>query len=289
MRLRVLLGVATLFSVTSILPAHANVNGKTVEGNDFVVPLSIIFKGSNLGYVCTGTLLSTTIVVTAAHCVKGSDGQIASIRVGPAGTLNSPGATWTAVVETFLPATDIPSDLSIQPNDIAFLRLAHPVLFFNDIHLASNSELKLAEGSADQNSSKVHAYGYGPVDLAAWNILPGEIDGFIEPTVASTTGDERYNKNVRLFNGMRGGVCGGDSGGPVTYEENGTVFLIGVIAGAAKDGNCAANRGLHSPQTRAPALTILAAPFSDLYQAATATSVVPTSLRTLRSNPLSHL
>ncbi len=288
MRLRALLGAVTLLCVTGVLPAHATVNGKSAEGNDFVVPLSIIFRDSNLGYVCTGTLLSATVVVTAAHCVQGRDGKIASIRVGPAGSQNLPGATWTSVVGTFLPSSYFLSATDVQPDDIAFLQLAHPVPFFNDIHLATENELKSAEGSADQSSFKAHAYGYGPVDLAAWNIFPGEIDGFIEPVVASSNVDQRFN-NVRSFNGIRSGVCGGDSGGPVTYEENGSIFLIGVIAGSAKDGNCAANRSSRSQQLKASALTVLAAPFADLYQAAVAKSAAPTSARTLRLNPPARL
>lgn len=189
------------------------INGKVVSSSETIAShVAIIFTTTSEGSseVCTGVFITKNQILTAKHCISE---DISSMSVSFRGS----------TYERDLTVTDLPI-LSVHffkaegRNDLALLKVQtpgelqnRPVEISPSIHL-HNTDVKLV------------GYGIGSVLDYDSQILRKKL---IPATVLDLT------KNTFVLEQSQGGICFGDSGGPVLYFESQTrkYFLVGIASG----------------------------------------------------------
>lgn len=188
---------------------------------------------------CTGTLISDTVVLTAAHCVDvarynarnpvAMDPDELGIHIGATPTAGLQGDVYATVEVLIHPQYDR-RDLY---NDIALIRLASPVVGVDPIPALPTS------------------LGFSRAD----RLVPMDFVGF--GRTWSTDGGDRLHVQVPLrglgcavagcsdpgdrttqisYRQEDGGPCQGDSGGPMLVERNGQLYVGGITSYG--DGQC---------------------------------------------------
>ncbi len=179
---------------------------------------------------CSGTLLSSTVFLTAGHC---TDDFAASGR--PTYVTVDPNASPTSVYVTGVPHTEpgffnvIPKGVGVPAsvdNDLGVIVLDSP------ISLSSYGRLPVL-GSLDNSPASLTAVGYG---AQGW--VPGPHGGFPQFTFVRTRadvalvndtnaiGDEFVRLSTNPGDG-KGGIGPGDSGAPALFAGTSTVAAIG--------------------------------------------------------------
>lgn len=157
---------------------------------------------------CTGTVIASDAVLTAAHCVTGG---VKAVRV-------IAGAQAVAVASTHPVASFREEDEGSL--DVAIVRTVGP--------LGVAPMPILTSRDAIPGEQAVIA-GYGLDDVGA--------DGALK---ASTMTVSRLNDNFIImdFTGAGGNTCSGDSGGPLLVQQGGEWVIVGVTSGGTGDESC---------------------------------------------------
>jgi len=160
---------------------------------------------------CTGTLVSPTVIATAAHCVDmlagdpnvtiffGTDIEGDGVRIGVRKAAAHP--SWTG-------------DLN-GGHDVGLLLMDFPV----DPEMAiplSHFDMTQEVGTA------IERVGFGIYDAASMAIDGRKRTGFTTVTSVPAGADTFIAGDENLI------TCSGDSGGPAFMEKEGTVYLAGV-------------------------------------------------------------
>ncbi len=185
-------------------------------------------------YICTGTLIAPSVVVTAAHCLTDEDpmtGEII-IRYDPmemtvvAGALDARAATEdqrfaiTKIVlhPKYTGSSKVGMDGLGEDNDIAIMLLQQPLTSLPSVPVLSLDQFKsnLSQGKL------VTITGYGFHDAAA------VVDGVL---YLAQVPYQRHNATEILV-GTQGSpkICEGDSGGPIYISVEGTLYDTGVAS-----------------------------------------------------------
>ncbi|OAA33851.1 extracellular trypsin protease [Beauveria brongniartii RCEF 3172] len=259
--------LAATFSAT--LAAAATIDKRIVGGK--VVPEGEIkwivsLRDQNGTHVCGGSLLDSTTVLTAAHCLEDEEVKIVSVTAGTVSIKT--GGTNAAVASAqqhpnYRPGSpnSCPADLpwdgdeckrlrslpgGTEENDIAILKLSTPIEKSDAIEYA---RLPLVGGDAVVNTTGISA-GWGiqtPIELSIGK------DGKWKPVVEAETlskvvldiharedcvakGKDQHitDKDTFICAGGQGkNSCRGDSGGPLFVPE--TQVLLGVVSWSIED------------------------------------------------------
>ena len=237
MRLRVLaLFLAALLTVVVQGPAMASTGG-TPDGETHPNVGLLAFYSDGVRYRCSGTLVSQTVVLTAAHCTDGVDGKVlttfdsALAETGPSplpkAADTSEGYTGKELAPGYVAGTP-----STHPeyshftdtdnwNDVGVVVLSEPV---TDIIPATIAPLRRLDQIKKSQLSKTlfTGVGYGtevrkpdsgpqkptPMSyplLRRYVEMPGQK---LTPQILQTNGNPNDNRGT-------GGTCFGDSGGPL--------------------------------------------------------------------------
>ena len=221
-------------------PAEASTGGTYDSTNQYAGVGLILFYAPDGRFRCSATLISPTVLVTAAHCTDGDVGKVlvdfrSFVSAGPTSgypVAADPAAGYTAAEVTaagFLPGTAYThpqySDFTDTRNwnDVGVVVLDQPV----DIAPAELAGLGTLDQIGTNNLRKTlfRAVGYGtevrqadsgpqkPTPMSypierRYVDMPGQK---LTPQILQTNGNEHDPFGT-------GGTCFGDSGGPVFYQ-----------------------------------------------------------------------
>lgn len=177
--------------------------------------------------ICSGSLIASDVVLTAAHCVLDPDGayavQVNSDTLRLDGELLEVKAVWSS------PRYD---DRSIQ-NDLGLLLISEPVTDVVPIKLATKRQTKAVDAlknftlygwGVDQNGTSAEF-------LRSTRLRPqtkAALRAFTEKqfNAKTTIAAGRYLRNERVYSG----ACNGDSGGPLVARIRGVETVVGITS-----------------------------------------------------------
>ena len=250
-RLAAVLTTATLglALVAPAGPASASTGGTIDSENDYAGVGMIAFYDEGGRYRCSATLVSPTVLLTAAHCTSGSDGKTAvtfELLVDDAAPSNLPAAKDPAVGYTAAdlagtgyvggtaythPAYSDFTDVD-NWNDVGVVVLDTAVTGVPLTPIADEGTLDTIR-RRDLRSTLFRAVGYGtevrqatsgprkptpqsyPI-VRRYVDMPGQK---LTPQILQTNGNENDNAGT-------GGTCFGDSGGPLLLDGE----IVGVTS-----------------------------------------------------------
>lgn len=171
-----------------------------------VVGLSIQYDDGTSG-LCSGSVISSTAVLTAAHCFLGA--ATSSVDV-----YNSK-ETISGTTITLHPGVAVSITGEVR-NDLAMVTLSKPFADIAPLRVASTSP---------RVGTELLVYGYGLDDNGnAGTLRAGRL---------TTSGNNSYFITANAKAGIN--PCNGDSGGPALVASNGDYIIAGVLsAGSAK-------------------------------------------------------
>jgi trypsin len=214
------------------------INGAPAGPSEYPFVVSLYPKSStpSLGHFCGGTLISSTVVVSAAHCVaryRSTPDQL-GVYLGSSSLIGE--GVSPQVVEVII-HPDYSSTTS--QNDLAIIRLGEPIAISPIKVTDLEGEQEFARGLRGSvvgwGLTKVASPGNGdrPTDLQK-----GEIP-YISPTECASVYGPEFDSRTMFCAGKRpstpGGPdfidsCFGDSGGPLFVEGPNGVRLVGVVS-----------------------------------------------------------
>ena len=221
---RLVIGLAALAALALAAPAAAITNG-TVDGNQHpnvggLVAAQAYSDGTWL--YCSGTLISPTVFLTAAHCAEGGGDRV---RVTFSTAYQDGDKTYAGTFHADPGYDQKQSD----PHDIAVVVLDKPVKGITPATLPAAGSLSGL--SADQTFTSVgygahevtnepggHQYLYNDVRMVATGTLNAINPAWLRISMNPATGN--------------GGTCYGDSGGPNFLGSTGTVAATTITGDA---------------------------------------------------------
>lgn len=182
------------------------INGETCEESGSpIVELNIITNKGKTS-LCSGTVVSPTKVLTAAHCFLSI--SVNSVIVNAGGTFHE------AVAYSIHPNVAVSSNAII--NDVAIVQTETAI---------NAPTLPILLGTTPQIGDMIGINGYGLDESDNLGVLRG---GKMKITNVTT------NHVIAAYTGELSNTCNGDSGGPATYTKNGKVAVIGITSSGIK-------------------------------------------------------
>jgi hypothetical protein len=205
------------------------VGGQPAQISDY--PWQVSLRGGSGGHFCGGSLINSTWVLTAAHCVSGYTGTL-FVYAGVTDQTQS-GGQLAQVAQIIVHPNFNPSTMD---NDIAVLRLVNPVIFGSNVHPISYASEGTLPASLLNPGTTSTITGWGFTSYPS---------GTVSPTLRMANLPLISNQNAaNLFGGSGCGplpltdrmiaayqpgaaAAPGDSGGPMIVYNNGVPVLIG--------------------------------------------------------------
>lgn len=196
--------------------------GGTVDNGH---PAVVLVYNSSQGYLCTGSLIDTDVVLTAAHCVEDTNASHYQVA---GGTNPFNGAEW---VEN---ATQVAAHPSYNPQTVGQADVGVVVLA-GAPPVAPMQWLKVVDHSAYAEGTLFTAVGYGITSGTAQD------DGTkrkVDLKITELYSDAfLYGDSSASGQGVEGdpyndgkNSCSGDSGGPAIRNIGGEDVVIGVVS-----------------------------------------------------------
>ncbi|XP_021944195.1 trypsin-1 [Folsomia candida] len=201
------------------------IGGQDAAEGQFPYQIVLLHAGS---YICSGSILASNVVITAAHCVVGVPPRNLQIIAGELDRASVSGHEQTVQVVRIVvhESYGVPSDLA---NDIALLFLS------DTVPLVLNEFVQpIALPIQEQQTS-------GEIIISGWGITTpsGSLSNILQwvelPVVDDATCQGNYPEEVILPSMLCAGFpqggrdsCQGDDGGPLVSVNTG--YLAGLIS-----------------------------------------------------------
>ena len=226
---------ALLLLFSSFEPnADAIENGTNAAGSAYVVPIKSQYSATNMN-MCSGVLISSSIVATAGHCVLDSDGLMTNkVYVGDPGS-DVDSITLADIVSSVQITSGFKngSGNTVGVDDIVFLVLGKSKAFNSLVRLASEAEVQ----SLKSKGSTLKLYGYGAINNSGESAkYPNSTDGTFSTLAYTGQPDSAFVKPISQ------NICKGDSGGPVLSISATEILVVGIITGGDLRSSCAASQ-----------------------------------------------
>lgn len=203
------------------------IGGKAVPANSAVAHTTVAIFDVERSALCTGSLLTKNIVVTAAHCVQGGDP--ANYRIVFSTDLYAKNPEVRKVVAmTYNEKWDKADTASDDAKDLGDIGV---IMFDGDLPKGYHPAKLLTDSSVITNGADVTLAGYGYTDGTAKN---GE--GTLRYTTVGVQDASFSPTEVELDQSQGKGACHGDSGGPAYIKgKNGKLALFGLTSRGEND------------------------------------------------------
>ncbi|GLX80291.1 hypothetical protein tinsulaeT_36310 [Thalassotalea insulae] len=247
-----LVAIAVLMS-TSVLadkPANFKVNTNKlagplkIVGGEEVKPHALPYQASiqdlNGSHFCGGSIVGQDLILTAAHCMEGVNGESPNIQVRVGAHSLTDGSGQAIKVAKTYTNQEYPN----LSKDVAILKLEQEITDPN------TAIIKLADQSFFNANIKEKA----PLTVSGWGTLtsggsmPDKLMAVSVPFVTNEVCNsaEAYSGQIQdteICAGYKEGgkdSCQGDSGGPLMFAKNNEFYQVGVVSWG--DGCAAANK-----------------------------------------------
>ncbi|KHD86973.1 MAG: trypsin [Bdellovibrio sp. ArHS] len=214
------------------------IGGAPVESKDAIgkstvaLVASVVTQDGQEGqFICTGSLLTNNVVLTAGHCVPevGSEYKEVALYVIFNTDLNNMqrGDVRLVVDHVIHEGYGKIGEQGEDAHDLALVKFAGPMAAGYQLAKFLDDESLLTTGK------KVTLAGYGLIETDGVNTKSDNKLRKVDVEIV-----EDFGKHEILLDQTQGkGACHGDSGGPAFLEINGTQYVWGVTSrGAGKDG-----------------------------------------------------
>lgn len=194
---------------------------KILGGQDASSPESLVSIHVDGRFICGGTLIHKSWVLTAAHCVDHADVSAYKVCVGSS-QLSQCNPDIESDVTKIVAHTGFDINNLFEGNDIAIIKLSRP--------LKGRKITRLATKQKDEpaNGKKVRAFGWGVSEYNDNPVLPDQLQRIDLKFMSSSACKKYYSgigSNIVCLKAQgepnepaNKSVCNGDSGGPVYYK-----------------------------------------------------------------------
>ena len=223
MKLPLLVFLLLLFAcqqrpITADFKASAILYGQEVHDNDWPAVVALTDK---FGPFCTGSLIRSNIVLTAAHCVKGGQAKDIKISLGN-------GAFEFYTGQHQVKQIQIHPQYGHLQNDVAYLVLKE--------NIYSVTPLTLIETEKNYLQHPATLIGLGETEKTKTLEIGNE--KFLIPLSGkkyqATATIVHHDNSLLFLDGPNySGPCHGDSGGPALVETDGEYKIIGILYGGS--------------------------------------------------------
>ncbi len=202
--------------------AQSIIGGETANPADY--PSVVALEDAPGQWFCTGTLIDSKWILTAAHCVDGETAAQMHVRFGDADVNDATGGTVVAVASIHAHPD---FDYNAWDNDVALVELMTPV---------TDREPTPLDRDAIATGTQVVDVGYGVADnndgggglLRRVSKVTADCAGAGDPGIT--------NDNLVCMDASDGrGSCFGDSGGPTFATVAGKLQVAGITSGGTGD------------------------------------------------------